>query len=259
MSKFCKFCEIEHPATAEFWYMGRGKVSRCKIQKKAYNAANAEAISRNKKFYQKSNAVAIAEQHKEYRKANAEVIAVREKAYRKANAVVIAEQQNAYRIANLEALKVKKKAYRKAHPEVARVSQKAYRAANIQNIRAHARSRTKNDQQFKLARNLRIRLSKAIRNQAKRGSAVRDLGCSIEFLESYLQARFTSEMSWDNYGTAWHIDHIYPLAKVDLEDRAQFLKACNYRNLQPMLIRDNLAKSDSVSQETEEWFMGLEV
>lgn len=47
------------------------------------------------------------------------------------------------------------------------------------------------------------------------GSAVRDLGCSIEFLKSYLESKFTGNMSWENQGE-WYIDHIKPLSSFNL-------------------------------------------
>ena len=44
--------------------------------------------------------------------------------------------------------------------------------------------------QFKLKCSLRTRLSNAVKNNQKSGSAVRDLGCSIEELKQYLEAKF---------------------------------------------------------------------
>ena len=101
----------------------------------------------------------------------------------------------------------------------------------------------------KIATNLRGRLSQAVRNNYKSGSAVNDLGCSIEDLRKQLESLFypnpeTGEMmSWDNYGRkGWHIDHIKPLCRFDLTDEIELKEACNFNNLQPLWFKDNLEK-----------------
>ena len=102
----------------------------------------------------------------------------------------------------------------------------------------------------KIAKNLRSRLSIALNNNSKRGSAVGDLGCSIEFLKEYLESRFYNSedgipMSWSNYGkNGWELDHIKPLSTFDLTNLEQFKEACNYTNLSPSWRADNRAKSD---------------
>ncbi len=109
------------------------------------------------------------------------------------------------------------------------------------------RERWKTDINFKLACTLRSRLTLALRGKTKSGSAVRDLGCSIPFLELWLEAQFKPGMTWENHGknkNQWSIDHIYPLSKVDLTDREQLLKVCNYENLQPLWSSDNIKKNN---------------
>jgi len=95
---------------------------------------------------------------------------------------------------------------------------------------------------YKLKKILRSRLVKAIKTR-KPGSHVKDLGCSIEELISYIEAKFAPGMSWDNHGTVWELDHIEPLASFDLTDRDQFLEACCYTNLQPLTIEEHLEKT----------------
>ena len=69
----------------------------------------------------------------------------------------------------------------------------------------------KRKRQPTLSSRLRGRLNKALRGEYKAGSAVLDLGCSIQELKRHLERQFAAGMSWDNYGE-WHIDHIRPLA-----------------------------------------------
>lgn len=102
----------------------------------------------------------------------------------------------------------------------------------------------KSSLQFKLSQALRVRMVMALKNNQKVGSAVRDLGCSVEELKTHLEKSFKEGMSWDNWKHrgGWHIDHIRPLASFNLSDRAQFLEACHYTNLQPLWASENLKK-----------------
>jgi hypothetical protein len=112
---------------------------------------------------------------------------------------------------------------------------------------ARRKERYHSDLNYRLRVILRTRLLKAIINKSKVGSAIRDLGCSIDFLKTYLESKFEPGMTWKNQGNGegkWNIDHIKALANFDLTDQQQFKDACRYTNLQPMWYIDNLRKSD---------------
>jgi hypothetical protein len=176
----------------------------------------------------------------------------RRKAWREANK----EKMKAWRENNKERLK----AWREDNKDILRSKRLIYKRKNKDKIKAwyennkgkmrdrrrsYKRNRFKNDIQFKLSENLRKRLNVAFKGNCKAGSAVRDLGCTIPELKSYLESKFQPGMSWDNYGFyGWHIDHIKPLSSFDLSDRKQLLEACHYTNLQPLWWTDNLSKSD---------------
>ena len=114
---------------------------------------------------------------------------------------------------------------------------KAWRTANPEKYATHVARRDP------LPVRLRTRIYHAIRFGLKGGSAVRDLGCSIEYLRGYLAGQFEPGMTWDNWTTnGWHIDHIQPLASFDLTDPEQFRQAAHYTNLQPLWAADNFSK-----------------
>ncbi len=108
---------------------------------------------------------------------------------------------------------------------------------------ARKRKRLREDVQFRLAHNLRARLSQAVRKDYRGSSAVQGLGTSLEELKLHLEKHFQSGMSWDNYGRrGWHIDHIIPLINFDLTNKEECQKACHFTNLQPLWEEDNLRK-----------------
>lgn len=132
-----------------------------------------------------------------------------------------------------------------------RAKNKKYREENRYELNEKRKIRASENINYKLTKILRTRLSNAIKGNYKVGSAISDLGCSINFLKEYLASKFYDhpetgeQMSWDNHGFyGWHIDHIKPLASFDLSDRDQVKESCNYTNLQPLWAEDNHKKGD---------------
>lgn len=145
---------------------------------------------------------------------------------------------------NPEKSKAQRTAWRRNNPEKVKEHDRTRRSKPEvkEKLNAYARKRRATDLNARLAGNIARVVSRAVRG-TKAGSARRDLGCTVEELRAYLEAKFQEGMSWDNYGTSgWHIDHIIPLSTFDLTDREQFLKACHYTNLQPLWAKDNLSK-----------------
>jgi hypothetical protein len=160
----------------------------------------------------------------------------------------IKERQKTYYENNIEWAQEYNKRYKQQNKESLKEKQREYRRTSI---RKRARNiwekdKKKNDQGYKIACSLRTRISKFIKNN-KIGSAVDDLGCTIEFLKLYIEKKFYGDMSWGNYGE-WHIDHILPLSSFDLTNREQFVRACHYTNLQPLWWWENLSKGAKLNE-----------
>lgn len=99
----------------------------------------------------------------------------------------------------------------------------------------------------KISKNLRIRLYSAIKNNRKIYKTFDLLGCSIYEFKKYLEFRFTPEMTWENYGKVWHIDHIRPCASFDLSKEENQKECFHYTNLQPLEAFKNLSKGKKLN------------
>jgi transcription elongation factor Elf1 len=160
------------------------------------------------------------------------------------------EKVEAYRAQNKEVLAARKKAWRKANPDYNSWYYEQNKNKIRKNQAGYSKKRCASDPTFKLRKNLRTRLYHALKGGAKNGSAVRDMGCTVEQLKEYLESKFQPGMTWDSYGVrGWHIDHIQPLAAFNLTKREELLKACHYTNLQPLWAEDNLRKSNAYLEE----------
>lgn len=71
----------------------------------------------------------------------------------------------------------------------------------------------------------------------ERADFIEHLGCSWEEFFLYLEKQFTETMNWDNYGTYWEIDHIFPLSKGG---------SFHYSNTQPMTVTENRSKGNRI-------------
>jgi len=81
---------------------------------------------------------------------------------------------------------------------------------------------------------------------ARRTGSLRHLPYSGADLMLHLERQFHSGMSWNNYGTEWHIDHIVPVSSFpwsgEIDDA---FKACwALSNLRPLTKFENLSKKD---------------
>ena len=131
--------------------------------------------------------------------------------------------------------------YRDEHREESREYKREWFQENKSRIIKQRHERRRTDLNFRLADYLRSRITSAVKGDWKAGSAVADLGITIEEFKLWIYSQFEGGMGWDNYGE-WHLDHVKPLASFDLADREQFLEACNWLNYQPLWAKDNLRK-----------------
>lgn len=165
-------------------------------------------------------------------------------------------KQKEYNRRNKEKRRIYDKQYRSINKEKIAINDsirhKKYYSINKEKINkrnslyynnGYEKRRKSVDINFKLRKLLRTRLQSAMRGNYKSGSAVRDLGCSIDELKIHLEKQFKSGMNWQNHGKfGWHIDHIKPLSSFDLTNPQQLKEAVHHTNLQPLWWQENLSK-----------------
>ena len=123
-----------------------------------------------------------------------------------------------------------------------------YRNNHKEQRNAYEKQKRKTDLNFKLASYMRNRLYKAYKSQKvmKTTKFFDLLGCSLEFFKKWIFHPLYGEMTLENYGKIWCLDHCYPLSKTNLSDKNDVYKSTNWINLRPMYIKDNIVKGDKI-------------
>ncbi len=176
---------------------------------------------------------------------------LRKKIYDKERCLLHKEEIRAkakeYHQKNKEKLRAQRKEYHQKNKDWLNEKSRNYQKANRDKLRIYLNNKRRTNRQFKLAHYLRARLRSSLKENIKSGSAVKNLGCSLEELKAYLESKFQPGMTWDNWSVnGWHIDHIKPLSSFDLSNKEQLAEACHYTNLQPLWAKDNLSKGDKI-------------
>lgn len=135
------------------------------------------------------------------------------------------------------------KKYRLKNKEILKKKKKKYYEENKKKIHAQMLKRKNQNINIRLKQNLRSRIWHALKNGNKKENFEELIGCSVEELKQNLESKFYSNMSWNNYGSVWHIDHVKPCCLFDMTIKEQRLECFNYKNLQPLLAEENLSKN----------------
>lgn len=111
---------------------------------------------------------------------------------------------------------------------------------------AAARAKKKARIEWRIAKNHRNRLQGLVTKgfAVKSVASLQLFGCTVQQLKQHLETQFKPGMTWENYGSEWHIDHIIPLAAFDLKKLGEQMKAFRWNNLQPLWAGENWTKGD---------------
>ena len=229
----------------KLWYQ-KNKEAKKKYQRKYYLDNKEKNKETSKKFQRKwreENKEKIKLYAKKWREKNKEAIKQYQKKWREENEETKKEYQRKYYLENRETIDKRKKKYNEKNKEKIKLYAKKYREKNKKYFRNWEKEKKKNDVNFKLASNVRIRVLKALKGNKKTQKTIKLLDCNINQLWNYLESKFESGMTKENHGLyGWHLDHKIPCSAFDLRCPIQQITCFHYSNLQPLWAKDNLKK-----------------
>lgn len=143
---------------------------------------------------------------------------------------ICAKEDSKWRYAcDSERAKKRQKEYRATRFEQERERVKKWKADNPERVKELAR-----------ASNMRRFL-----NGSKAGQHWETLvGYTVEQLKRHLERKFNQNMTWENYGIVWQIDHKIPISAFNFEkpEDIDFRRCWSLNNLQPLEVSKNGSK-----------------
>jgi hypothetical protein len=201
---------------------------KCNALKTLNSKKDKEEIRIYNKEYRVKNSSKLKDYHLNYYLNNSDIIKDRTKSYSKT------EKSKKY-----------KKKYRLENKEKISEYNVTYRDIKKDDLREYFRIYRKNKRStdiiYRLKDQIRHRISESLKSfgSKKNNKTVDIVGCSIEDLKLYLESKFESCMTWENYGKyngefnyGWDIDHIIPLSSAKTEE--ELIRLNHYTNLQPL-------------------------
>jgi len=149
------------------------------------------------------------------------------------------EYERKYRMENAERMSIRDKLKRDMNPEQERDRQK----------KVYANRR--NTEKGIISYSMKTRIYQTIKQGSKLGRHWGHLvPFTVEELKCHLEKQFDSNISWDNYGTYWHIDHIIPIAVFNYEkpEDIDFQRCWSLTNLQPLEVYKNKSKGAKINR-----------
>lgn len=152
------------------------------------------------------------------------------------------------------------KRYRADHREQRRENKRRWDSENPGRVKEHRRKYNASEHKRVMQRqyrevymangsnrvvaNLRGRVWELLSREAKSASTTQLIGCASDVLKKHLEEMFKPGMTWANYGSTWHVDHVRPLAWYGnrFHDPTAQREAFNWQNLQPMFGWENRSK-----------------
>ena len=154
---------------------------------------------------------------------------------------------------NKEKIKVVQRLWNKANPEKEKAKYKKYRESHPDKVREFSREsskRARSTDRGRLICNVKTKICKSLKGSKKSRHWEDIVGYTIDQLKKHLEKQFKSGMTWENYGTYWHVDHKIPIAAFNFEkpEDIDFKRCWSLKNLQPLWSEENIKKGAKLNK-----------
>ncbi|MEI8129753.1 MAG: HNH endonuclease signature motif containing protein [bacterium] len=203
------------------------KILTKKEKRRLYYLKNREQILKNKNIYYHKNIDNRQVYNKLYHQQHKSSIKDQKRIYYEKNREKILENKRIYRLSLSDEIKKK----------------------NTERDRKRNTQKKIENPMYRIIKNMRRRILSAFeyQNLNKSKKSLELIGCTPDFLKTYISQKFKDGMNYTNNGLkGWHIDHIIPLSSAG-NDIEKLEKLCHYTNLQPLWWFENLSKGDKFS------------
>ena len=204
-----------------------------KAYARAYRKRHREKLIAYGREYYKQNKERIDQKNSEWYRNNKATHLYTHREYVRANKEDVTEWQAEYRKRNRNKLL----AYGRR-----------YYAENADTIIKQVHRRASATPEARLLTSCRKRISGLIRRKEGRPPTRELLGCTVPEFRAFLEMQFPKGCNWENYGKAWHVDHIIPCAAFDLKDPKQLRQCFHFTNLRPLRAKANFKKHARITE-----------
>lgn len=140
-----------------------------------------------------------------------------------------------------EVLEIRKK----RHTELERI--RIQRPEIRDEINRRRRERYATNPSFRLRIVLAQRINGVFRGNGNKAESTECLtGIPFKRFQEWIEYQLKDDMTWDNYGDEWEIDHVIPISSFDLTDLDQQKECFNWKNQAPLYITENRSKKDKI-------------
>lgn len=96
--------------------------------------------------------------------------------------------------------------------------------------------------------NMRVRITALIKGRIKKSKTLFSNSNFVDFQDilQHFKSQLSSDMTMENYGQLWHVDHRIPASVFDHNDPEDIRRCWSKSNLHPMIGSDNCKKSNKL-------------
>ena len=155
-----------------------------------------------------------------------------------------------YRTKNMEKILLKQKEEYYKNPEKVKKKTKEYYLRNKKEINRKkvekCKQRKSIDPEYRIRQNLRSRYTSIVRRGGT--TKIHSLVLDSNSVRQHLESMFKPDMSWENYGTLWTVDHYIPCSAFDLRIKEHVEFCFSLQNTRPMYRDENIRKRDKIPE-----------